>query len=553
VAEQREKIRLSGSAAAGSSGVVIGNIQKLDARHQFLPEYIIEAGEVGSERERLRQAVADACKQLDDEILDFEHHERAQELISILQAHRLMLTDSSISEAALLLIQEQHINAERALKKCLAEIGQAFDQMSDQYLRSRKADVEHVGQRIFSMLANDEPISHVSASIMMANDFSPSDVVAMWRSGVSGFVSVQGGADSHAMIVARSIGLPGLSGVQGLFDAAEDGDDFVLDAEHGAWVLHPHEDELADYAQIQFALLEVEQGLQAYATAASTSADGYFMPLMANLEFAEEARVAVDSGAEGVGLFRTEFLFMQSDELPQEDLQFQHYAQVVQGMHGKPVTFRLLDIGADKLIKAEELQGICDGLNPALGLRGVRMLLNKPKILETQLRAMVRAAAFGHVSILIPMVTTVAEVEEVRAMMLKVQEALGFKKHIDLGVMIEVPASVFIANELAQVSDFFSIGSNDLVQYSLAVDRADEQVGYIYNSFHPAITTLIGLAAEAAHRHEIAISVCGELAANPDWTQFFLDVGMTSLSMGTRNILPIRKQLSELQQNKRIN
>lgn len=537
-----------GKARASSSGIVIGNVQKLDAKRRILPEYNIMHADILREQQRLLDAISEATCLMDEEMRQIAHHPNAQELVPILQAHRLMLNDSAIVETSKQLIHLKKINAEWALKRCISKIEQSFEAMTDPYLRSRQADVGHVAQRIFGQLMGEEAVRHHASAIMVATDFSGSDVVEMWRSGVVGFVSMQGGEDSHAMILARSIGITGLSGTQGLYEQIEDGDVLIIDAERNEWILNPSTTVRASYDARQKKLLNQEQSLKAYIHAESCSNDGYRMPLMANLEFSEEVGVAVAMGAEGVGLFRTEFLFMQDKNLPTEEQQFEHYAQVLKGMAGKPVVFRLLDIGADKLVQSEELKGLCDGLNPALGLRGVRLLLHKPLILEAQLRAITRALAFGQASVLIPMVSDVSEVQAVRQMLDKVARDFGVETPIPLGVMIEVPAAVFIADELAKEADFFSIGSNDLVQYSLAVDRADEHVGYLYNSAHPAVSGLIRMAAEAAHRHAIPISICGELAANPAWTQFFLDIRMTSLSMVTRGILPIRKHLSQLNQ-----
>lgn len=538
-------LRKHGAAVAKSTGVVKGTVQKLDQKHLFIQEYHITEQEVVHECERFNIAVQQASVLLQEETDQLAKHQYASELVPILETHRMMLHDPELKRATITSIKHKQINAEWALKRCLKRIEQSFDQIADPYFRSRKADVEHVGKRIFDCLSGDEQPQQQSQSIMVAMDFSPADIVSMWRSGVLGFISIQGGINSHAMIVASGVGLPGLAGVKDLFDAVEDGQTLLLDAEQGVWILNPNQDDITQLSQLQNALAKQQQLLQYYACQPSISGAGQALPLMANIEFVEEVETANQHGVDGIGLFRTEFPFMQAETFPDENLQFEYYAQVVRGMQGKPVVFRLLDIGADKLIPIV-VEGGFDGENPALGLRGVRLLLQYPELLKTQLRAIVKTADFSTISILIPMVSSVAEVVAVRTMLDAVKKELGVKKHIDLGCMIEVPAVVFIASELAKVSDFFSIGSNDLVQYSLAVDRTDDYVSYLYDVNHPAILQLIEMTVSAAANQNIPVAICGELAANPEWLNTFLRLGVTSLSMSPRHILPMRKQLHQL-------
>jgi len=537
---------LRGSAVAHSSGVVVGVVQKLGDKQQLIKEHKISNADVRSESNRFKQAVALASTSLQGEIEQLAKHKHADDLSPILQAHRMMLHDPELVDRVLAFIDAEHVNADWALKKCLTHITKTFDAIEDVYFRSRKEDIEHVGQRIFKHLMGQDDFTLTRQSIVMGLNFSPADIVSMWRAGVSGFVSVQGGANSHTMIVARGIGLSGLAGVHALFDQVDDGDTMIIDAEKGLWILNPETPDIDDYVQFQASLAEEDQRLQHYARQRSESGSGYVMPLLANLEFVEEVDEAHRCGVDGVGLFRTEYLFMQSGELPTEEEQYQYYAQVVQGMQGKPVTFRLLDIGVDKLMHIEGLQSTKSGDNPVLGLRGIRMLLHQLDIFKAQLRAIVRVAKFADVSILVPMVTTVAEMIEARRMLALVQQELDMDEPIALGCMVEVPAAAFVVTDLAKASDFFSIGSNDLMQYSLAVDRTDEHVSYLYDVNHPAVLQLIQLIVDAAHQNNIPVALCGELAANPQWTQTFLDMKMTSLSMTSRHVLSIRQQLQAL-------
>jgi phosphoenolpyruvate-protein phosphotransferase (PTS system enzyme I) len=425
-----------------------------------------------------------------------------------------------------------------------------FDAIDDEYLRGKKVDVEQAVNRVLRHLMDisltvTDRVDGLP-QILVGVDFSPPDVVALWSSGVAGLVAEQGGVNAHNVIVARGIGLPAIVGASDILEQAEDDDLLILDGEQGIWILNPTEEEQDKYRRFAEAISIVYAGLHAFAEKPSQSVDGHPMQLMANIEFAEEAKRAREIGAEGVGLFRTEFMFMNAAKLPDEDVQYAEYARVVQLMEGRQVTFRLLDVGGDKPGMYRNLSGYrYDGQNPAMGLRGVRLLLQWPALLETQLRAMLRAAEYGPVQIMIPMVSAADEVEQVREILEQCRRQLGGDE-VPLGTMIEVPAAVMVADQLADVADFFSIGTNDLIQYTLAVDRSDEQVGHLYSPGHPSVRRLLDLTVKAARQAGIPVSVCGELAADPQWTEAFLNMDMQTLSMSLNQILPIRKHLSRL-------
>jgi len=538
-------VSVQGTAAAGSGGIIIGVVQKLDAKQHIIPEYHIEDSQHTSEVQRFEAAVAQARLALEQELDALSQHGHGNNLRPILEAHDLMLADPELHSGTVQCIHEENMNVEWALKRCLASFTQAFAHMDDAYLQSRQADIMQVGSRILNQLSAVKPTIFQTTSIIISPDFSPADVVGLWREGVAGFVTAQGGKDSHAMIVARGVGLTGLAGAQALWAQAKDGDRLIVDAERHTWILNPTPEQEQDYQAAVEALQKEQKALQDFVKQTPIT-QAFNMSLFANVEFVEEVVLANQYGVDGIGLFRTEFLFMQSETLPDEDVQYAYYQGIVQGMRGKPVTFRLLDVGADKLAHARTIFGDYDGENPALGLRGVRMLLHKPELLKTQLRAILRCAHEGDISVLVPMVVSAAEMVAVRKVMLEVQHALKLDKSIDLGCMIEVPAAALIAHDLAKVSDFFSIGSNDLVQYTLAVDRADEHVDYLYDASHPAIYNLIQMAAKAAQQHNIPVTVCGELAASKAWTQAFVDMKINALSMAPSSVLMIRKHLSDL-------
>jgi phosphotransferase system enzyme I (PtsI) len=541
---------MRGHGIDASAGVAIGRVQKLLEGRTPIPEYHLAAGQLEAEAERLDQAVAQAQADLVRE-RDQLARIGAQDPLLILEAHRMLLVDPELVGKAKAMIREEHINAEWAMRRRMDAVLSVFDAIEDDYLRGKKVDVEQAVNRVLrhlmgELLAVSDGIDELP-QILVGVDFSPPDVVALWNADVAGLVAEQGGVNAHNIIVARGIGLPAIVGAADILDHAEDGDLLILDGEQGVWILNPTEEEQEKYRRFAAAISIVYAGLQAFAEKPSVSADGHALKLMANIEFADEARRAGEIGAEGIGLFRTEFMFMNAAQLPDEEMQLAEYARVMQLMDGRQVTFRLLDVGGDKPGLYRNLSGYrYDGQNPAMGMRGVRLLLHWPALLEAQLRAMLRAAELGPVQIMIPMVTSCQEVEQVRDILEQCRRQVAPDADVRLGAMIEVPAAVMVADELAQVSDFFSIGTNDLIQYILAVDRSDEQVGHLYSPGHPAVRRLLELTTQAARKAGIPVSVCGELAADSQWTETFLNMGMDALSMSLNQILPVRKHLSRL-------
>lgn len=543
--------RQEGTAFASSSGIVVGHVQRLSGSRKSIPERQLSEEMVEKEQLRLAKAVQAALQELDAEYAHLARLENQNSAL-ILEAHRMLLLDPELVDKAERLIAADCINAEWALRRQMDLIQQVFDEIEDEYLRSKKSDVEQVGSRIMGHLMGhvfepgiamgDEP------AIFIAEDFSPAEIISLWRLGAGGFICEQGGVNAHSIIIARGVGLPALIGANGILDHVVDGDLLVLDAERELWTVNPSSIELEQYGRFMAEMDVVRNDLRQFAGKESRSSNGHRMRLMANLEFQEELEVTLELGAEGVGLFRTEFIFMQDSKPPSELRQYQQYAQVVDAMKGEPVTFRLLDIGGDKPVLFNQLSGDdYNGENPAMGLRGVRMLLQWPAILKTQIRAILRASEHGKVKILVPMVTVCEEMLQVREVVAACCDELEMKNDVEIGSMIEVPGAALIADELAKVSDFFSIGTNDLIQYTLAADRGDKQVCNIYSERHPAILSLIRHTAQAAHQQNIQVSVCGELAANPEWTEAFLNMGMYALSMNPNSILMIRRDLSKLE------
>lgn len=548
-AEPRQ--RRQGKAVACSSGIVIGRVRKLLHGRRPIVERAIERDRIENEVGRLEHAITAAGAAID---VEREHLMEAgvNDPLMVLDMYRMLIADPDLQAKTVSRIRSDCMNAEWALRQEIDEIRRMFEQIEDAYLRSRSSDIEHAGERILDHLLGTDGQQAMVADeqdneplICVSDDCPVADVVSMWRQGVAGIITEQGGVDAHNIIVARGIGLPAMVGAAGILSDLEDGERLILDAEQNLWIANPSDSEAAAYEKFRDAISISKRGLEAYAAKPSLSADGHELKLMANIEFSEELEMADHIGIDGIGLYRSEFLFINEPSMPGEDAQAEQYGRLVRRMNGKPVVMRLLDIGGDRPWLYSDLAGHeYSGANPALGLRGARLLLNNPDLLQCQISAMLRAADEGPVRILVPMVTTCEEMEQIRDVAEGCRKRLGTLPEVPIGAMIEVPAAALIADQLAGVSDFFSIGTNDLMQYTLAADRNDEEVAYFYSIDHAAIRTLIRNAAAAAKQHHIPISVCGELAANPEWTELFLNLDMEYLSMSSGNILSIRRFLS---------
>lgn len=542
--------RMEGQASACSSGIIIGRVQRLISGQAPIEERHLRALEIKVEQVRLHSAAKQVLLDLDVEyqhIISSKHHE----LSTILDTHRLILQDQEFIGRIHQRIEDEKINAEWSLRKQINLIQKLFEKMDDEYLRSRFQDINQIGQRILHHLGSGTIPLQLNRSdepcVFITDDIAPADVISLWRTGAAGIISDQGGINAHTVIIARGIGLPMLIGTQILSSRVDDGDCIILDAERQCYIINPDESDLDKYKAFSSALEIINHGLHVYVHKPSASKDGHILPLMANIEFEEEVAAVHATGADGVGLFRTEFIFLRYRQPPDENVQYAQYLRTVKAMQGKQCIFRLLDIGGDKAALFQQLTGRQHKAeNPALGMRGVRLLLKWPKVLESQLRAILRASCHGPVSIMVPMVTTTAEMESVRQQLECCAKQLGIREIPQLGCMIEVPAAVMIADELAQESDFFSIGSNDLIQYCMAADRNDEASCNYYDSNHAAVKKMILMTVQAAQHAEIPTSLCGELAGNSDWTEAFLNMGIDSLSMSTSRILPVRRLLARI-------
>ncbi|PWC55024.1 phosphoenolpyruvate--protein phosphotransferase [Azospirillum sp. TSO22-1] len=536
-----------------SPGIAIGPAHIVESGAVRVPEYALQADQIDAEVERF----ADACGKARRQIRKLKTKalvlpESASEEIGILMdAHLAMLTNSRLTRGVERRIREEAVNAEAAVQAEIAVIAETFAAMGDAYLAARVDDVREVGRRVIRALMRHEYQAFAllpPGTVILAEELTPADTALIDPRHVAGFATVLGGAEGHTAIMARSLGVPAVLGVAGLLTGVRHGTQVVVDGVNGRVVIDPTPEELAEYARRRTERQKEREKLKTLKRLPAVTRDATSVVLQANLELPRDLDNALDSGAQGVGLLRTEFMFMNRDDLPDEDEQYGLLRAIVEGMGGRPVTARTFDVGGEKL--AGWMTGrYTEPANPALGLRAIRLGLREPKLLETQLAAMLRAGAHGPLRILLPMICSVAEVQTVREMIANVARRLR-RRGVPIadplppvGVMVEVPGAALSADALSYAADFFAIGTNDLTQYTLAIDRGDEQVASLYDPLHPAVLRLIQFTVEAALRARIPVSVCGEIAGDPRHTALLLGLGIRELSMAPLAIPMVKRRI----------
>ncbi|MCR6629054.1 MAG: phosphoenolpyruvate--protein phosphotransferase [Magnetospirillum sp.] len=532
-----------------SRGIAIGIIHRHDAEAVRVPEYKLPLARVEAEKARFAEAAERAGRQVAQLQMKAEGLDgaAAEELGYLLDAYQQMLHGSRLIRGVHRRIETDRVNAEAAVQREIDEIARGFEAMEDSYLSARVADIRDLGRRLIRNLtgAPYRPFQVLPKNaIILAEELTPADTALLDPKQVAGLATVLGGAESHTAIMARSLGLPAVLGVAGLMRGVRSGDLAIIDGRAGKVILNPRPEVLETYRHHRAEFLRGRRALTRLKDVAAVTKDGARIQLQANIELPGEVDSVLAAGAEGIGLLRSEFLFMNREDIPGEDEQFHILKDLVTRMAGRPVTIRTLDVGGDKLAQG---LGIVTGANPSLGLRAVRLSLSRPELLDAQLAAGLRVSAYGPVKILVPLVATVEEMRAVREAMDNVVKRLK-RKGVPmsdplppLGVMIEVPGAALAADALAWHADFFAIGTNDLTQYTLAIDRADESVAHLYNPLHPAVLRLIQFSAEAALRARIPVCVCGEVAGDPRFTALLLGLGIRDLSMSATNI-PVVKQ-----------
>ena len=530
---------------SGSRGVAVGNVYRYIQEEIVIPDYTVADDKVEEEIGKFAAAMAATLKQLDT-IRQKALDEMGPEEAAIFEAHMQIAQDPSLSDGIKSLVESSHTNVVAATAQTIETFANIFLGMEDAYMRERGADIKDIGDRLMRNMLGMNPrgLSHISGEvILVAQDLAPSDTASLDKNVVKGIVTAAGGPTSHAAIMARTLEIPAVMGV-GDIESFVDGDKAVVLGTDGIVEVNPSDADWAEYTDQAAAFQEELKRLRESANLEATTTDGYHVELFGNIGKAKDAKNALTMGAQGIGLYRTEFLYMENDELPAEDVQFEEYKKVAQDMKGKPVIIRTMDIGGDKELKCLDLPS---EMNPFLGYRAIRISLNRPDIFKVQLRALLRASAFGDIHIMYPMIASVEEVKQANAMLDECKEELTaegkeFNKDIKVGIMIEVPAAAVISPILAKYVDFFSIGTNDLCQYTLAVDRMNEAIGSLYQPLHPGVLRLIKHVIDASHEQGKFTGMCGELASDPVATMILLGLGLDEFSM-TASSIPLIKNI----------
>jgi phosphoenolpyruvate-protein phosphotransferase (PTS system enzyme I) len=534
-----------------SGGIAIGRAQLVSHATREVAHYTIPQVQVQAEIERFGTAVREVQRELEGLHAALTSGDLPGEFGAFLDVHWMILNDPTLSEAPKRIIAEQRCNAEWALAMQMNVLVDQFEQIEDSYLRERKADVVQVGERVLKRLMGRPGTlpapSAEEQTILVAHDLSPADVIQFKHHHFGAFLTDLGGVTSHTAIVARSLNVPAVVATHNARQLIRDGEMLIVDGSNHAVIVNPDRAVLAEYRLKQSELDLARQKLRRLRNKRAETLDGIRVELHANIELPEDIEQALANGASGVGLFRSEFLFLNRSGLPSEDEQFEAFRKVASGMQGKQVTIRTFDLGADK--QAQEFEGLARvAPNPALGLRAVRFCLAEPRLFLTQLRAILRATHYGNVRILIPMLASVSEIDQTLVLIARAKETLReqnvpFNADVEVGGMIEIPAAVLSIGAFLRKLDFVSIGTNDLIQYTLAVDRSDEAVSHLYDPLHPAVLRLIGLAIGSATKAGVPIAVCGEMAGEPQLTRLFLGLGLREFSMHPSHLLGVKQRL----------
>ena len=533
---------------AVSSGIAIGYAHLLSHNSLEVAHYTLPKPFVADEVARF-DAALQATRSEFASLRRNRPSYTAAEFDAFLELHQMILDDPLLSIGPRQMVEREHCNAEWAVKVQTDALAAQFDEFEDAYLRERQADVKQVAERLLKQLSGQpghQPthLRHDVETILVAHDLSPADMIQFKPQQFAAFVTDAGSATSHTAIVARSLNTPCVVGLHHARELIREDDLLILDGEQGILIISPDKAILAEYKLLQSEWELERKKLRRLRTARANTLDGAAVELHANIEKPEDISDAKENGATGIGLFRSEFLFLNRDELPDEEEQFEAYRAVAAGMNGMPVTIRTFDLGADKQIKGAERVAS----NPALGLRAIRLCLAEPQLFRTQLRALLRATHYGNVNILIPMLSSVSELNQTLQFINATKQSLDiegvpYDREVKIGGMIEIPAAALSLNVFAKQLDFLSIGTNDLIQYTLAIDRTDEDVAHLYDPLHPAVLHLLSHIISTANKLQVPISVCGEMAGELSYTRLFLGLGLRQFSMFSAQVPTIKQRV----------
>ncbi len=542
-----------------SRGYAIGRTYLLERNQPEITEYTIPDAIVEDEIQRFLNSLTVARQQL-REIRVRIPATAPSDVTAFIDTHLLMLEDVTFTEAPVRLIRTHRCNAEWALKIQRDSLVQVFDDMDDPYLRTRKDDVDHVVRRIQRILLVEDPAylndpaytelvaSRLEGRIVIAEDLTPADTILMQHQGVLAFVTEYGGPLSHTAILARSLGIPAVVGAHNARAYLGNDEPVIVDGRQGVILVGLDERILRYYRHKQQQERREQRELNKLKGQPAVTRDGVLIGLHANIELPEDAVAVREVTADGIGLYRTEFLFMNRSDAPDEEEHLASYLHVIKTLEGKPITIRTADLGADKQVDGRRSGPVCS--NPALGLRAIRLCLKDLAMFRPQLRAILRASAHGPVRMMIPMLCAIHEVFQVLRLVAETKQelrdrGLAFDERLPVGGMIEIPAAAVCANQFARYMDFLSIGTNDLIQYTLAIDRVDDEVNYLYDPLHPAVLTLIRNTLRAGRRAGIPVSLCGEMAGDPRYTRMLLGLGLTEFSMHPSNLLEVKRAIQD--------
>ncbi|HDR9012249.1 TPA: phosphoenolpyruvate--protein phosphotransferase [Burkholderia vietnamiensis] len=538
-----------------SRGIAIGRAYLIAPAALDVAHYLIDTSQIDAEVERFRAAREGVHRELEALRADLTD-DTPTEVGAFIDVHAMILSDAMLVQETIDLVRTRRYNVEWALTEQFELLTRHFDDIEDEYLRERKADIEQVVERVLKALAGAPSASQAldraaaqgqNEMIVVAHDIAPADMMQFKSQSFQAFVTDLGGRTSHTAIVARSLGIPAAVGVQHASALIRQDDLIIVDGDQGIVIVDPAPIVLEEYSYRQSEKLLEQRKLQRLKFSPTQTLCGTKIDLYANIELPDDAKAAVEAGAVGVGLFRSEFLFMHQKQMPEEEEQFAAYKRAVEWMKGMPVTIRTIDVGADKPLEALD-EGYETAPNPALGLRAIRWSLSEPQMFLTQLRAILRASAFGQVKILIPMLAHAQEIDQtldlIREAKRQLDDAgLAYDPNVRVGAMIEIPAAAIALPLFLKRFDFLSIGTNDLIQYTLAIDRADNAVAHLYDPLHPAVLHLIAYTLREAKRAGVAVSVCGEMAGDPALTRLLLGMGLTEFSMHPSQLLVVKQEI----------